>query len=175
MLDYSNRAIENLFVKGVWKDIHNCKGIYQINSLGFVRRTSSLRVLNMPLNSNGYKQVNLSVAGKKKRFLVHRLVAIHFIINPHPKTYVTVNHRDGNKTNNNASNLEWCSQSLNNYHKTRVLKKNIGENHCRAKLSETNVLKIRLDTRSCSEIAKEFNVKSSAIVKIKSNKTWRHI
>ena len=53
-------------------------------------------------------------AGKKHREYIHRLVALAFIPNPENKR--VVNHIDGNKQNNNVSNLEWRTHSENNKH-----------------------------------------------------------
>ena len=57
--------------------------------------------------NNGYKQVLY----KRKNYLVHRLVAESFL--PNPNNYPMVNHKDENKTNNNVTNLEWCTQQYN--------------------------------------------------------------
>jgi hypothetical protein len=50
----------------------------------------------------------------KKRVFIHRLVAIAFIPNPHNKPFV--NHKDGNRANNNLANLEWCTHQENMIH-----------------------------------------------------------
>ncbi len=63
---------------------------------------------------NGYEQLNVSVDGKTKSFLVHRLVAIEFVPNPDGKPQV--NHIDGVKLNNDWTNLEWCTPSENIKH-----------------------------------------------------------
>jgi hypothetical protein len=52
--------------------------------------------------------------GKQQRFYVHRLVALHFIPNNDPLHKTIVNHIDGNKLNNNVSNLEWVTPRENN-------------------------------------------------------------
>jgi hypothetical protein len=52
--------------------------------------------------------VSLSKDGKAKPFRVHRLVAVAFI--PNPDNLPIINHKDENKLNNNADNLEWCTQ-----------------------------------------------------------------
>ena len=58
--------------------------------------------------------VDLYKSGKRQSLLLHRLVAITCL--PNPKGYEVVNHIDRDKTNCNASNLEWCSQSYNIRH-----------------------------------------------------------
>ena len=59
----------------------------------------------------GYKRVLLSKDGKRKAFLVHRLVALAFI--PNPNNYKEVNHKDETTDNNVVENLEWCNPSYN--------------------------------------------------------------
>lgn len=61
-------------------------------------------------NKNGYLIVTLD----KEQLLLHRLVAKHFI--PNPYDYPQINHIDGNKLNNDVSNLEWCTQQQNINH-----------------------------------------------------------
>tara|TARA_R110002096_G_scaffold193376_1_gene375035 strand:- start:1268 stop:1738 length:471 start_codon:yes stop_codon:yes gene_type:complete len=60
---------------------------------------------------NGYYFINLSKKGKPKPTKIHRLVGIHYIPNPENKR--DVHHIDGNKLNNNISNLMWCSHQEN--------------------------------------------------------------
>ena len=60
---------------------------------------------------SGYKLIQFSKEGTKKTMLVHRLVAIHYIQNPHD--YEDVDHIDRDKSNNDISNLRWVSKSQN--------------------------------------------------------------
>lgn len=66
------------------------------------------------LTGRGYLYVQIWHSGKTHGYRVHRLVAQHFI--PNPNGYNEVNHIDGNKLNNAASNLEWCDHSANVRH-----------------------------------------------------------
>jgi len=68
-----------------------------------------------PWNAGGYKDIKLN----GNHHLIHRLVAEHFINNPCNET--DVNHKDGNRTNNHYTNLEWCSRSENLKHSFREL------------------------------------------------------
>jgi hypothetical protein len=67
--------------------------------------------LKEAMNKDGYKNVNLSKNGKQNFFRIHRLVALVYI--PNPLNKPEVNHIDGNKLNNNVSNLEWNTHSEN--------------------------------------------------------------
>ena len=70
-------------------------------------------------DGDGYPRVHLCVNGIKRKWQIHRLVALAFIANNDNKP--TVNHIDGNKTNNDVSNLEWMTFEENSRHSTQVL------------------------------------------------------
>lgn len=86
---------------------------YDVFKNGMVRGVSG-RLLRIHKNKNGYIQVNTWNNNKQKTFLVHRLVASAFI--PNQDNLPEVNHIDGNKQNNNVTNLEWCTRSENIKH-----------------------------------------------------------
>ena len=106
----------------IWKDIPNYEGYYQISNLGKVKalkreiknQYACGRYLALQKNKQGYYYVDLSKDTIRKRFNVHRLVALTFI--PNPLNKPCINHIDGIKTNNNINNLEWCSYSENTKH-----------------------------------------------------------
>ena len=78
------------------------------------------RIMKTVIRS-GYENAILSNKdGKQVCFLVHRLVAMAFI--PNPNNYPCVNHKDEDKTNNDVSNLEWCSYYHNNVYGERLTK-----------------------------------------------------
>jgi hypothetical protein len=64
--------------------------------------------------------VKLTISGKKKDYLIHRLVAETFLINP--KHLPQVHHKDNNSLNNKVSNLEWVSVAENMSHKKDIKK-----------------------------------------------------
>lgn len=93
---------------------------YRITKEGKVYSVRRKKYLKTAINEDGYETIQLQVDSKKKDFLVHRLVALGFIDNPENKK--SVNHLDGNKLNNNKSNLEWSTTSENNLHYHRIIK-----------------------------------------------------
>lgn len=97
----------------VWKDIDGYDGKYQVSNLGKVRSIGKNRIITLkPMTQkNGYLYVALWKDNKKKNKLIHRLVALAFVDNPND--YPEVNHKDENKENNEAKNLEWCEHLYN--------------------------------------------------------------
>lgn len=84
--------------------------LYTIFETGEVHSGIHDLVLSSRTNPNGYQIVTLD----GKQLSIHRLVASHFL--PNPYEYLEVNHKDGNKSNNHVSNLEWCSREQNTQH-----------------------------------------------------------
>ena len=82
-------------------------------------------------NKSGYCHVSLFAEGKRRIFKVHRLVASIYLENPNPEEYDEINHIDGNKENNDVSNLEWCNSFLNNKHARDTGLNNIVESNKR--------------------------------------------
>lgn len=107
-----------------WKDIKGYEGLYQVSNLGRVRSVDHYanisngnkrfvkgRILKQWKNCNGYMCIKIWNKDKRKSFVVHRLVAIAFIENPH--RLPDINHKDEVKQNNVVANLEWCNHSYN--------------------------------------------------------------
>lgn len=122
----------------IWKDIDGYNGYYQVSNYGNVRSVDRFdgvhdrkgTIIIPSVKQNGYLQVGLRKHNTRKWFGVHRLVATHFIDNPHNKPQV--NHIDGNKLNNTVENLEWVTGKENQRHATKLgLRDNMpkGEKH----------------------------------------------
>jgi len=82
-----------------------------VSSKGNGTRFQKGQVLKQFISNNGYMRVHIRIDGKSTMKLVHRLVAQTFIKNT--DNLPQVNHRDCDPTNNDVSNLEWCSSSYN--------------------------------------------------------------
>ena len=98
------------------KSILDYENIYYASTEGHIEN-SRKRLKSYTINS-GYEAIKLTKEGKKKAFLVHRLVALTFL--PNEEDHPEVNHIDGNKSNNALSNLEWCSRSENKQHALKL-------------------------------------------------------
>lgn len=101
-----------------WKNIDWTCGKYSVSDKGTVRNNITGKLIKATPYANGYLGVNLYLDGKNKRTRVHRLVAEAFV--PNPMFAPHVNHKDENKTNNAAKNLEWCTPKENNNYGSRT-------------------------------------------------------
>lgn len=110
-----------------WKDIVGYEGLYLISNTGKVlsptkvidgglgRKTLRPETTLRPApGSHGYLAVSLCKNKKHVSTCIHRILAEAFIPNPHG--YRCINHKDGNKLNNDLNNLEWVSHGTNNKH-----------------------------------------------------------
>lgn len=95
--------------KEEWRTISGTMGKYAVSNLGRIR--SKRGILKPSLSAKKYLHVALSVNGKRKDVNIHRAVAEAFIENP--QNFPIINHKDENKVNNRADNLEWCTYSYN--------------------------------------------------------------
>lgn len=118
-----------------WRPIKGFEGRFEVSNLGRVRRLSytttstsrtgtKYKVQIKPMmkkstkGDDGYYDVGLGKDGKDKFFSVHRLVAEAFI--PNPENKPTVNHIDGDKSNNRFDNLEWATHQEQAQHARRM-------------------------------------------------------
>lgn len=179
--------IEDL--KEEWKDVGGYEGSYQVSNLGRVRSLDRLvnhpngkrkkkhkgKVLsNNSINSSGYVIYRFMVDGNSRYFSGHRLVAEAFIPNKH--NLPQVNHIDGNPSNNNVNNLEWCDASHNTKHayKLNLAKPRIAEDNELCKVTESDIEEI---INLCNKgeikqykIAEMFNISQSLVSMIKHKK-----
>ena len=113
-------------MKEVWKDILGYEGLYQVNECGNVKSLSRTitkgnityvtkdKILKQSVDSVGYPYVNLSDYKKQKTFRVHQLVAVAFLNHiPDKHKGLVIDHIDGNKLNNIATNLQLITNKKN--------------------------------------------------------------
>lgn len=130
----------------IWKNvpISGYEQHYQISNLGRIKSLPQIIKHSTYSEKYGgcirstklcglYLQLCLSVNGKRKDVLIHRLVAMTFV--PNPSNKPQVNHIDGVKTNNYAINLEWVTAAENINHSFTVLNRkgnNLGKTGIKA-------------------------------------------
>lgn len=148
----------------IWKDIQGYENSYQVSNFGRVRSKTRKRpfgvgykiyegkILKEATDKDGYKKINLSKNGKKKRFFVHRLVAMAFIENSN--NYPVINHIDGIKDSNHADNLEWTTVSENTRHAFEI---GLREPH-----DGGNSKAVSMVSRKTKEVIKTFESMSEA-------------
>jgi hypothetical protein len=99
-----------------------------INKTKFIAKDGTIKIIK-------YKRVSLCKNGIRKKFLIHRLIALHFI--PNPENKPMVDHEDGDTLNNDLSNLRWATRSENRRNiKTKgyhIEKQKIGINRYRVR------------------------------------------
>ena len=174
----------------VWKPIEGFEKQYEVSNCGRVwskRREvnaghttriagGELRkpVLNEEL---GYYVIMLKKGGTTKTEYVHALVATAFL-GVRPSGY-TVNHIDGDKTNNHVANLEWVSRSENMQHgfQNGLIAK--GEDRDQAKLTNDEVREIRERYQSEDivqwKLADQYDVCQQLISEIVRHERWTHV
>lgn len=130
-------------------------------------------------NHKGYLAVQLCDKGREKTAVVHRLVAEAFIDNPQNKPQI--NHIDCDKTNNNVSNLEWCTNSENQKHAFAHGLQAQNFEHPQSKLTLEQVLDIKQNCQkgvkgySMADFARKYNVCAGSISQILEGKSYRMI
>lgn len=114
--------------KEIWKTIAGYEGFYEVSNEGRIRSVDRYveyrhlgesrrkflrgRILKCSVGTTGYLTVSLSKGSKPQPFAVHRLVASAFV-GGQTEDRSHVDHIDGNKENNDAENLRWCSNREN--------------------------------------------------------------
>lgn len=163
-----------------WKWVKGYEGRYLVSDSGEVMavpsRTHKGHVMKQKRTSRGYMHVCLCSQNKKKYHAVHRLVAMAFV--PNKSNKPEVNHKDGDKANNAADNLEWVTRAENERHKYHVLGAEpnrpwAGKPRTFArKFTDNEIRAIRKDSRPNTVIAKEYCVSKTAIRDIRIMKNY---
>lgn len=169
-----------------WKEVKGYEDIYEVSSLGRVRRVckTKYRYISLCEDGRGYLLFNLCKNKTKKATRVHRLVAETFIANPF--FYPQVNHKNGIKTDNRVDNLEWVTPEQNCKHarenglqKTNGFKRQPGEANGFSKLKDEQVIEIRRkyteEKLTYKQIALEYGIHYSTVGYIIQRKRWAHI
>lgn len=171
----------------VIRPIPGLEGRYSVTSFGRVfshvyRHREFTAELAQARHPEGYMRVKLSAMNPGSPTPVHRLVAMAF--HPNPTGLPQVNHIDGDKGNNFATNLEWVNNATNQLHAfsvgLQVSRK--GEAHHGAFLTEAQVRAIKQELSSTpkvkgrqTSIAARYGVTNYCVFDIEHGKSWGHI
>jgi hypothetical protein len=170
---------EGLYEVGDLGTVVACEKIVPVGITGAVDRRGR-KSLKPSVHPHGHLRVWLSKDGKKKAFLVHRLVAAAWIENP--DHLPIVNHIDGDPAHNAASNLEWTTISGNTSHAFAggkiVLPQQVGEANNRSRLTEPEIISMRMLFSECgntAEVARRFGISLKASYDICHRQRWAHV
>lgn len=176
--------------KEEWKSIKGYEGLYEVSSFGRVRSLNHLevvpsrwgrlikrwkkgRVLTPRERAHGYVAVSFSFRGKDQP--IHHLVAEAFI-GKRPKNY-QINHKDGDKKNNNFENLEWvtCKENLRHARERGLSRSNKGKKWKHLTFSKINEIRILWEREKLSQkkIAKKMGVSSATIMRVTKGLTFK--
>lgn len=136
-------------VEEIWKPIDGYDGLYEISNRGQVCSAYGKgKILKPMLSNSGYERVDLFKNKKRKQFSIHRLVAEAFVKNPTDKPFV--NHKDENKTNNRAENLEWVTHKENCNYGTAISRRLLHTDYSKMKRNRKNQI------QACSKPISQF-------------------
>ena len=171
-----------------WRDVvdedNEHKGAYQISNCGRARsfKQGKVKLLKIQIDrDSGYLYICFYSNGKRDfaNTLIHIIVAKAFI--PNPENKPQVNHKDGNKKNNCAWNLEWVTPSENIKHAYELGLAKSGCAHCSAVLSPEQVREIRCNCilgdleHGIKSFARKFNVSDSVISNAYHRRTYKDV
>lgn len=175
----------------VWKWIEGYEGKYKISNFGRVKSYASRYVVNKGFvnqnghilksndNGRGYKYVQLAGNGFRDRRYIHRLVAMNFLKESY-KEGLEVNHKDGDKSNNKAENLEWVTSYENVQHaiKTGLFDQRGSKGRC-THLNDLQATAIKRlynnKLMTSGEIMKLFDVSRHTVLDISSGKSFNYL
>lgn len=172
----------------VWKDVPGYEGLYQVSTGGRVRslerteeilmtygvfrRTRKQRLLKLQV-VNGYLSVGLHRDGDSKTCRVNRLVLLAFVGTP--SVGMQACHIDGDPLNNKVENLRWDTASGNMRDKYKHGTMYRGATHHKTGLTESDIIEIRLSSKTQNELAKEYGITQAAVSSIRLGRTWKHV
>lgn len=156
---------------------------FEVSIEGQIRNAKTARIYKTHINHEGYEQVCVSLGSrnKKKVFKIHKAIAETFVSNLDNKP--EVNHKDGNKTNNHANNLEWttCSENVRHAYDNGLAKAKQGVDNPWAKLTNEDVVYIREhyvpydSLYGARALGRKFNVNKNTIRDVANGKSYVNV
>lgn len=174
--------MDEIWKKLIYPNIPDKLNRFEISTHGRLKNKKTKYVYTPNILNTGYCSVRTTLGSKNNKIhiLIHKAVAYTFLDNP--DDLPEINHKDGNKENNNVNNLEWCTSHENQQHKYDIglfdKNKITGENNHSSKLTWDDIEYIRSNYIKNSRefgsrpMARKFNVSHAAILSVIKNKTW---
>jgi DNA-binding NarL/FixJ family response regulator len=169
-----------------WRPVIGFENLYEVSNTGLLLRVASRNAAGLKRNpsirnaskrDDGYWVVVLCDGEKRHTRYLHRLVAEAWVSNPENKPQV--NHRDCDKSNNNANNLEWCTTKENQRHASAngLCNPLRGQDSPHAILSEAQARDIKYGHfgKTQKEIAEQYGISRSTVWAIRAGRNWSHI
>lgn len=146
-----------------------------------VKKDGKIKRMKQQIDSDGYFTVGLHMHGKSYFRRVNRLVASAFIVNPDPVTKIQVNHLDGDKSNNDYTNLVWATPKENIQHAwdNNLAHAQSGENHPNSKYTENiirQVCELLVENKdTMRQISEKTKVSYTVVKQIRNHFLWNDI
>lgn len=176
---YKNTNLNNIDSEE-WKDIVGYDGVYMVSNMGRVKSLSRMTpngrhfptiIKKQSFNRGGYLHVVLYGGSRSKTWTIHKLVGKHYLCNPENKK--TINHKNGIKTDNRASELEWFTYKEQVIHAFKiglnVMPKGIRRNRA---LSDEDVFFVFNSDKTNTELANIYSLDQTTISNIKTGRNW---
>jgi hypothetical protein len=166
----------------IWRSVPSYEGVYEVSCFGWIRRvskasgTQSGRILKDFNNHATYRYITLRVNNIPSNFLVHILVAKVF--HPNPMNKPQVNHKDGIKWHNWASNVEWATRAENMEHAAKTGLTPTGEKSHLSKVTAKDVREMRSIFSlgiAQKKIAQIYGLSKGQVNRIVHNINWKQI
>ncbi len=163
----------------IWKDVVGYEGLYSVSDQGRVKSHwyGNARILAQSTNKHGYLKLTLSNKEGMRNFTIHILVALSHT-GTRPSGY-DISHKDGCKTNNNASNLEYIThkENINKKHEHGTIAR--GETNGMSTLTAIKVCAMRLlystGKYTYTDMGNIFKIHKATANRAINNETWSHI
>lgn len=172
--------------KIVWREVVgydlDFSDLYEVSNLGQIRNKKNKRVRKLFPDKDGYLRVFLNKGSLNGKMLgrndsIHRIVAKAFLSNKENKPQV--NHKDGDKSNNEVINLEWCTNQENRNHAIVTgLVDNLGEKNGNSKINSEQAKEVKSLIKNgitLNEISEQLGVSRHIVGDISCGKTWKQL
>lgn len=170
--------------KEVWKPLYykdcDLSDKYLVSNNGKIYSKKSNKIMKQTLNKGtGYFGFCINIGNRKNKKYIKTHIAVAFNFVDGYREGLVVNHKDGNKQNNNSENLEWITNAENIQHaaKNGLLKPSNCENHYHSKFSNEKVNEIRKIYKSgtvmIKELAEKYGVAQSTMSDLVNGKTYK--